>query len=169
MKTLKWILYAGMILFFTSCGYQLEGGGYVDTGVRLVAVRALENKTSETGATVAFTNAIIREILQRTDTRVVDESLATAFVEGTIKKISFAALTRASTESVLERRIVATIDLKLINRDGDVIWSASDLTSYEDYTVSTDNITDEENKRAGMEKIALRSAEKLINRLMNNF
>jgi len=169
MKKLKWILYAAMALFFASCGYQLEGGGYVSNGVSLVAVRALENKTSETGAVVAFTNAIIREIIQKTDTRVVDESRATAFLEGTIKKITFTALSRSSTESVLERRIVATMDLKLISRDDEVIWSVTDLTSYEDYKVSSDKVTDEGNKKAGVEKIAIRIAEKLINKLTNNF
>lgn len=158
-----------MILFFASCGYQLEGGGYVSNGVSLVAVRALENKTSETGVGVAFTNAIIREIIQKTDTRVVDESRATAFFEGTVKKITFTTLSRSSTESVQERRVVATMDLKLIRRDGEVIWSVTDLASYEDYSVSNDKITDESNKKAGVEKIAVRIAEKVVNKMTNNF
>ena len=87
----------------------------------------------------------------------------------TIKKIIFVALSRSTTESVLERRIWATLDLKLINRDGDVIWSALDFTSYEDYTVSQDKIVDENNKEAALDKIAFRNAEKVINNLMNDF
>jgi len=169
MKNLKWILYACLIVFFASCGYQFEGGRYINKDVSSVAVRVLKNKSSETGAGIAFTNALIREIIQKTDTKVVDESSASAFLEGTIKKITFATLSRSTTESVLERRIFATVDLKLINRDGEVIWSASDFTSYEDYTVSVDKITDEGNKKVAVDKIAIRSAEKLINKLSNNF
>ena len=169
MKNLKWILYTCLVVFFASCGYQFEGGGYINKDVSSVAVRALKNKSSETGAVIAFTNALIQEIIQKTDTKVVEESRASAFLEGTIKEITFVTLSRSTTESVLERRILALMDLKLINREGEVIWSASDFTSYEDYTVSQDNITDEGNKKAAVDKIAIRSAEKLISKLMTNF
>ena len=169
MENLKWILIACLFVFFASCGYQFEGGGYINKDVSSVAVRALKNKSSETRAGISFTNALIQEIIQKTDTKVVEESRASAFLEGTIKKITFATLSRSTTESVLERRIFATMDLKLINREGEVIWSASDFTSYEDYTVSQDNITDEGNKKVAVDKIAIRSAEKLISKLMNNF
>lgn len=174
MKNLKWILFVFLVVFFASCGYHFEGGGYINKDVSLVAVRVLENKSSETGAGIAFTNALIQEIIQKTDTKVVEESRASAFLEGTIKGITFATLSRSTTESVLERRIFATMDLKLINRDGEVIWSVSDFTSYEDYTISTDKIstdkiTDEGNKKLAVDKIAIRSAEKLISKMMNNF
>ncbi len=169
MKKLKWILFACLAVFFASCGYRFEGGGYINKDVSLVAVRALKNKSSETGAGIAFTNALIQEIIQKTDTKVVDESRASAFLEGTIKAITFATLSRSTTESVLERRIFATVDLKLINKDGEVIWSASDFTSYDNYTVSVNKITDEGNKKVAVDKIAVRSAEKLISKMMNNF
>ncbi|WP_457553125.1 LPS assembly lipoprotein LptE [Desulfobacula sp.] len=169
MKRLKWILYGCLVVFFTSCGYQFQGGGYINKDVARVAVKVLENKSSETGAGIAFTNALIQEIIQRTDTKVVDESLASVFFKGTIKRITFATLSRSTTESVVDRRVLATIDLKLVNKDGEVIWSVTDFTSYEEYTVSADKITDESNKKEAVDKIAIRSAEKLINKLMINF
>ncbi|MBU8849458.1 MAG: hypothetical protein KOO64_07920 [Desulfobacterales bacterium] len=169
MKNLKWVLFVCVFAFFASCGYQFEGGGYIKNDVTRVAVKVLENKSSETGAGIAFTNALIREILQKTDTKVVDESRATAVFEGTIKSITFATLSRSTTESVIERRVTATVDLKLTDKDGDVIWSVKDFTSDEEYTVSEDKITDESNKREAVEKIAARSAEKLISKMMINF
>ncbi|WP_299982604.1 LptE family protein [Desulfobacula sp.] len=171
MKNLKWVLcvYVVVLAFFSSCGYQFEGGGYINNDVTRVAVKVLENKSSETGAGIAFTNALIQEILQKTDTKVVDESRATAVFEGTIKAITFATLSRSTTESVIERRVAATVDLKLTNKDGDVIWSVKDFTSNEEYSVSEDKITDESNKREAVDKIAIRSAEKLISRMMTNF
>ena len=96
-------------------------------------------------------------------------SQARAVFEGTIKAITFATLSRSTTESVIERRVTATVDLKLTDKDGDVIWSVKDFTSYEEYTVSEDKITDESNKREAVDKIATRSAEKLISRMMTNF
>jgi len=169
MKNLKWVLFVCVLALFASCGYQFEGGGYIKNDVTRVAVKVLENKSSETGAGIAFTNALIREIIQKTDTKVADESQARAVFEGTIKAITFATLSRSTTESVIERRVTATVDLKLTDKDGDVIWSVKDFTSYEEYTVSEDKITDESNKREAVDKIATRSAEKLISRMMTNF
>ncbi|MBW2655187.1 MAG: hypothetical protein JRC91_09730 [Deltaproteobacteria bacterium] len=169
MKNLKWALFVCVLAFFASCGYRFEGGGYIKNDVTRVAVKVLENKSSETGSGIAFTNALIREIIQKTDTKVGDESQATAILEGTIKAITFATLSRSTTESVLERRVAATVDLKLTNKDGDVIWSVKNFTSTEEYTVSEDKITDESNKREAVDKIAIRSAEKLISNMMTNF
>lgn len=169
MKNLKWGLCICVVAFFVSCGYRFEGGGYIKNDVMRVAVKVLENKTSESGADVTFTNALIREIIQKTDTKVVDESRATAVFEGTIKAINFTTLSRSTTEAVIERRAAAIIDLKLIDKDGDVIWSVKDFTSSNEYTVSEDKITDESNKREAVDKIAIRTAEKVITNLMTNF
>lgn len=167
MKNLAWIICG--LLTLVSCGYQFEGGGYVRNDVTRVAVRVLENNSSETGAGVTFTNALIREILQKTDTKIVDEAQATAVLEGTVQAIRFATLSRSTTESVIDRRVSALVDLKLLNREGEVIWSVKDFSSTQEYTVSEDKITDEGNIREAVEKIATRSAEKLVSKLLNNF
>jgi len=51
-------------VFFASCGYQFEGGGYLHQDVTRVAVTILKNNSSETGAGITFTNALIEETLQ---------------------------------------------------------------------------------------------------------
>jgi outer membrane lipopolysaccharide assembly protein LptE/RlpB len=155
--------------FISSCGYHFEGGGYITNDVNQVSIKVLENKSSETNAGIAFTNALIREMIQKTDTKVVDESKAVAFLEGTIKSITFSALSRSSTESVTESRVSAVVDLKLIDKDGEVLWSVKNFASKEDYTVSPDTVTDETNKREAVLKIALRNAEKTISSLQNDF
>ena len=173
MKNLRLIisvyLFVCLSAFFSSCGYKLEHGGYIKDGVTRVAVKVLENKSSETGAGIAFTNALIREIIQKTDTKVVDDSHATAFFEGRINAIKFTILSRSTTESVIERRVWASVDLKLINKDGENIWSVKDFTLDEEYTVSDDKIIDESNKREAVDKIATRSAEKLISKMLIDF
>ncbi len=156
-------------MFFMSCGYQFEGGGYLKDDVKRVAVRAFENKSSEIGAGITFTNSLIKEIIEKTDTKVVDEAQATAVLKGKINAITFSTLSRSSTESVIERSVSARIDLKLIDEGGKVIWSVKDFSSTEEYTVSQDQITDENNKRDAVQKIADRSAEKVLNKLLINF
>lgn len=169
MRYMKRFLLIGLFSFITACGYQLEGGGYINKDVTRVAVKVLENNTSETGADVIFTNALIREILQKTDTKVVDEATATAVIEGTIKSVTFAALSRASAESVIERGIAATMDIQMVNKEGEEIWSAMNLRSTESYTTSQDTVADEGNKGTALEKIAARSAERIVSRMLSNF
>jgi outer membrane lipopolysaccharide assembly protein LptE/RlpB len=171
MKNSKWILSVCLfaVTFFVSCGYQFEGGGYIKNDVTIVAVKVLENKSSETGAGLTFTNALVREILQNTDTKVGDESRATAVLKGTITAIKFITLSRSTTESVIERRVSAIVDLKLTNNNGEVIWSVKNFTSHEEYTVSEDKIIDESNKREAVDKIAKRNAEKLVSRMLIDF
>ncbi len=169
MRYMKRLLLTCLFFSIASCGYQFEGGGYINKDVMRVAVKVLENNTSETGADVIFTNALIREILQKTDTKVVDEASATAIIEGTIKSVTFAALSRASAESVVERGISATMDLQMVNKDGEVIWSAINLSSNESYTTSQDKAADEGNKGTALEKIAARSAERIVSRMLSNF
>jgi len=169
MKKLKWFMFVGLLSLVASCGYQFEGGGYIKDDVMRVSVTVLDNRSSETGAGISFTNALIREIIQKTDTKVVDESHATAVLEGVIKAITFATLSRSTTESVIERRVSAVVDLRLIDTDGQVIWSVKDFSSHEEYSISEDTITDENNKREAVDKIAVRNAEKLISKMLTNF
>jgi hypothetical protein len=172
MKLLNSILWGCLLcggVFFASWGDQFEGGGYIHQDVTRVAVTILKNNSSETGAGIAFTNALIEEILERTDTTVVDPSQATVVLEGTIKAITFSILSRSTTESVVDRRVWGTIDVKLMRTDGEVIWSVKDFTSHEDYTVSEDKVEDEQNISEAVDKIAIRTAEKLVSKLMTNF
>jgi|JFJP01.1.fsa_nt_gi outer membrane lipopolysaccharide assembly protein LptE/RlpB len=169
MRYMKNFIIICLFSFIVACGYQFEGGGYINKDVTRVAVKVLGNKSAETGADVIFTNALIREILQKTDTKVVDEATATAVIEGTIKAITFSSLSRATVESVTERRVSAVMDFKMVSKDGEVIWSAMDLRSNESYNASQDRAADESNKGTALEKIAVRSAERVVSRMLSNF
>jgi len=160
---------AGLSILFPACGYHLESGGYLDNNITRVAVRGFENKSSETGAGLTFTNALVQEILQKTDTHVIDESVADHIIEGRIKAITFSTLSRSTTDSVLEKQVSVIVDLKIINKDGDAVWSIKNFLSNEDYTISNDEATDAANKRKVLDKIAMRNAERLVSKMLNDF
>ena len=168
MKNLKLII-SVLLLVLTSCGYQFVGGGYLNSDVTRVAMGIMDNKSSETRAGVVFTNAIIKEIMEKTDTKLVDDAKAVAVLKGRINAITFATLSRSTTEAVVERRVSANVDMQLVDKDKQIIWSVKNFTSHEDYKVSEDKVTDESNKRDALDKIAIRTAEKLVSRMMNNF
>ena len=169
MKNLKLILFV-LLFVLTSCGYKFEGGGYLNSDVTQVAVEMMDNKSSATGAGVVFTNSLIKEILEKTDTKIVDDTTkAVAVLKGRINSITFATISRSTTESVVDRRISANVDMQLVDQDGQIVWSVKSFISHEEYKVSKDKITDDSNKRDAVVKIAERNAEKSVSRMINKF
>ena len=169
MKNLKLIL-SVLLFVLTSCGYQFEGGGYLNSDVTHVAVEMMDNKSSATGAGVVFTNALIKEILEKTDTKLVDDKTkAVAVLKGKVNSITFSTLSRSTTESVVDRRISASVDMQLVDKDGQIVWSVKNFTSREEYKVSKDKVADDSNKRDAVIKISIRNAEKLVSRMINKF
>lgn len=171
MKSIMKNIWIGLFLtvLFVSCGYQFERGGHLITGVTHVAVLVLDNESSETGAGVLFANELIREIILKTDTKVVEKSKASAVIEGTVKSVLFSALSRSSTETVIQRRVKAFIDLKMISTEGKLIWSVKNFISQEDYTVTESKVTDDALKRVALDRIARKTAEKIVTSLQNDF
>ncbi len=169
MKNLKLIL-SVLLFVVTSCGYQFEGGGYLNSDVTQVVVVMMDNKSQATGAGVVFTNTLIKEILEKSDTKIVkDTTKAVAVLKGRINSITFATLSRTTTESVVARRISANVDMQLVDKDGQIVWSVKNLTSREEYQVSKAKVADDSHKRDAVVKIAKRNAEKVVLRMMNKF
>ncbi|MCP3944781.1 MAG: hypothetical protein GY710_25340 [Desulfobacteraceae bacterium] len=169
MKSILFFMMAGLIALVPSCGYRLEGGGYINENVTRLAVEVFANKSSETRAGVSFTNELIQEIQARTDTEVLDSSKATRKIVGTINSITFSTLSRSSTESVVERQVKALIDVQLLGPDGSILWSVKNFSSTEPYEVVENTVNNDANKRAAVDKIAKRSAERLVSMMSSNF
>ncbi len=160
---------AGLISMAAGCGYRFEGSGYVHGNVTRVAVEVFKNKSSETRAGMSFTNEFIREILEKTNTNVVDSVKTSPRITGVVNSITFSTLSRTSVEAVVERRVTATVDVQLIDREGKVLWSVKNFSSNEDYTIAEDKINDEINKGEAVDKIAQRTAESVVSQMMTNF
>ncbi|MFN2436725.1 MAG: LPS assembly lipoprotein LptE [Desulfotignum sp.] len=158
-----------MLLLLSSCGYRLEGGGPVHPGVSRVGVEVFGNRTAYTQAGIDFTNELIREIQDRTDTRVVGPEDAAYLIRGTIGSITFATLSRSSTETVTERRVTAVVDVQLLAPDRKILWSANSFSAFESYTVGSDNIDDAANIRKALEIIGRRVAERIVSQMSADF
>jgi len=169
MKLILIFMMAGLTAMVGACGYNFEGGGYINEGVTSLAVEVFGNNSLETRAGMSFTNQLIQEIQEKTDTVVVDSDRADHRIVGTVNAITFSALARATTETVVERRVTALVDVQLIGPDGKILWSVKNLSSRESYTVEADKADDEASKRTAVDKIALRSAERIVSQMMTNF
>ena len=155
--------------FVASCGYKFSGAGLLPGKTKLVAVKMFENKTSETGAENIFANALSIELMGKSSSQVVKLEDADAYFSGIVKSISISTLTRTSDNAVIERKVSAIIDLKMIDKDGELLWFVKDFQGREEFQVTTENITDMASRTLAVEKIAERIAQKVVSRMLDDF
>ena len=158
-----------LLVVFSSCGYSFRGGGNLPEDIKSLSIKILENRTSETGVENIFTNDLIYEITTHGKVMLTNESSADAILSGVIKSMRIDIISRSDSYSSLERRVTVTLSLKLKDPTGKVIWSARDITENEEYNVSSDKQTTEKNRREAITTLSKRLAEKVYNRLTDDF
>ncbi len=161
---------AMVVVVVAGCGYHLSKAGYVNGNLTRVAVTLFDNNTAEGTAGVCFTNELIREITAKTGTQVVDD--ADHVIAGTVTSITISDLSRSSVTTVMARQVTAMVDVKLTDANGDILWAVTGCSANETYSVASrasDNGVDEASKRAAVNRIAQRVAERLVNQMTLNF
>lgn len=157
-----------VVLLIAGCGYRFSGGGGLPGNVSRVCVKMLENRTVETGVESLLTNDLIYEFT-RSGTFSPDEKKADACLSGVVASISRATVSRVGIHTSQERRVTLTMALRLTDSAGQVIWSAKGLSDNEEYQVVPDKPTTERNRRAAIEVLSRRLAEKVYQQLTNDF
>ncbi|MCJ7616574.1 MAG: LPS assembly lipoprotein LptE [Desulfobacterales bacterium] len=157
------------VIILASCGYSFRGGGDLPKGIKSLSIKMLENRTSETGAENIFTNDLIYEITTQGKVVLTKEGSADGILSGVIQSMRIDAISHRDAYSSLERRVIVTLSLKLTDPTGKVIWSAKDIAESEDYIVASDKQTTERNRRQAIITLSKRLAEKVYNRLTENF
>jgi len=156
-------------IFFSACGYRFTGGGSFPAGIKSICVVTLENRTSETGAENIFTNDLIYEVTRDNKVVLTSKGKAEALLSGVIKSMNIKTISRKGTHSSLERRVTITVDVKLTDPNGKVIWSANDVSANEAYDVMSDKLATEQKRRNAISALSKRLAEKLYARITDDF
>jgi hypothetical protein len=106
------------------CGYHV--GFRPRPGVRSVAVPIFENKTFRRELEIALTEAVVREIQQRTPLRVDDIEDADLVVEGTILDFRERVAVEGPDDEVLESVAIVTVGVRLRDRRTGRVIAAHD-------------------------------------------
>ena len=165
-----WIVFAifCFLAFLSACKYKFAGGGTLPSGINSVCVTILENRTSETGVENTFTNNLIYEFTRNGKFASIDK--ADAILSGVVKSMSIETISRSGAHTSIERRVTITLDLKLTDNDGRIIWSAKGVSGNEAYKVVSDNkLSTEQNRRSAISTLSKRLAEKVYNSLTEDF
>lgn len=166
-KNIWTVFFVLCLLSLSACGYKFAGGGSLPQGIKTVYIAMLENRTPETGAENIFTNDLIYEFTK--NNAVASKDQADAYLSGIIKTMSIETISHRGTQTSLERRVKIALDLKLTDTDGKVIWIAKDISENEEYDVMSDKLETEQKRRDAISDLSKRLAEKIYNRLTEDF
>ncbi|RLB80232.1 MAG: hypothetical protein DRH17_12450 [Deltaproteobacteria bacterium] len=169
-ETRRAVVAVFLALSLAGCGYHFKGAGLTaPAGVHTIAITVLENQTSESGIETVFTSDLAYEFTRSKMLRIVGKDMSDAVLSGSIASMAVDTISHTATYGSNERRVTITLDLALRRPSGEVIWSDSALSGRETFQVSSDKIETEQNRRAAIEAISKRLAEKVHNRILQDF
>ena len=155
------------ITLLSACGYRFSGSGSLPAGIKRVFISVLDNRTAETGLENSITGDLRYEFIRNNRNANSDE--AGAVLSGTVKSLRVETISRSGLHSSLERRVTVSVDLKLTDRNGRVVWSVDGLADSESYRVESDDQATNVNKRAAVSALSKRLAENIYYRLTEDF
>ena len=164
------------ILFFctaliASCGYHFAGlENNLPPEIRSLAIVVFENRTSESEIENYFTNDLIFEFTRSKILAVAEKKDADAILTGTITEMGTEIIAHTAEVVSAEKRVFVRLDVELQRADnGNILWCDREFTEKEEYVVETDKLRTEANKKSAIRSLSRRAAEKIHNRIFQNF
>jgi hypothetical protein len=164
-----WVIFL-LLVMSSACGYRFSGKENLPSGVERIFVTVFENRTMETGVEVLFTDDIIQELIRnRKDSLANSRTTADAVLSGVVESIRIRTISREGTHTPLERRVWATVSLKLTGSDGRTLWKKSGISESEPYDVMPLKQETEQNRRNALSVLSKKIAERVYFRLTDDF
>jgi outer membrane lipopolysaccharide assembly protein LptE/RlpB len=160
-----------LILSLFGCGYHLQGrGDTLPGGVRYVHVAILQNATLEPFLENAVTNALLDRLIRSPGVELVDTpDRADALLTGTIVQYSNGAMSYDGSDRIAEYRSHMTVEVALRHADNaQVLWKGRS-SWMEDYVANADKALENDREQAAIEEIALRLADEIYSRMVDDF
>lgn len=154
-----------------ACGYRLVGqGNTFPEDVKYIYVEMLANNTTQTGLENTVTNQIIFEFTRRNKAALAKSlEKADALLSGEVISKTVQTVAPRGKDAAAQRRVTLSLNLRLTKVGGEIIWVGSGLNDNEVYPVADDKLTTEQSEREAIDVLTARLAERIYNRLTDNF
>jgi outer membrane lipopolysaccharide assembly protein LptE/RlpB len=153
-----------------ACGYHFQTAGVIPAGLEPIFVEVFENRTNQAGLESTVTNAIVFEFVKRNETALARNAAdASVVMKGVIRSVELQTISTRGKDVAGERQVTMRIDVQLVAADGKVKWAAKNLSGQEAYSVSNDKFLNDERQRAALGLVSTRVAERVYDRLIDNF
>lgn len=153
-----------------ACGYHFQTAGIIPAGLEPIFIEVFENRTNQAGLETTVTNAVVFEFVKRNEAALARNAAdASVVMKGVIRSVELQTISTRGRDVAGERQVTMRIDVQLVAADGQVKWAAKNLSDQEAYSVSNDKFLNEEKQRAALGLVSTRIAERVYDRLIDNF
>jgi hypothetical protein len=165
------LLLIGLLPVLWSCSYpyQFSGSGSLPSGITRLYVSVIENRTSEAGIEKYITDGLINEFIQRRKDVLSRQEEAEGILSGRIDNIQDTSIAHSSQSKSTQSRVILGLTLKLVDQKGKIIWAANGINANQAYNVTNDKTLTEQNKKNAIQILSKRLAEKVYNRMTDDF
>ncbi len=158
------------ITLLLGCGYRMVGKEtHVPPGLDSIAIPTFINKTYEPGIEITLTQSFLREFIQDRRVKIVDRGVADSYLEGVVKSFIVASVSYNRSGFVDQYLAMATVDVTMKKRTGEILWKESNLAEKQWYQASSLVLVNEANKNIAIQQIGRVLAERIRNRIFYNF
>jgi outer membrane lipopolysaccharide assembly protein LptE/RlpB len=153
-----------------ACGYHFQTAGIIPAGLEPIFIEVFENRTNQAGLETTVTNAVVFEFVKRNEAALARNATdASVVMKGVIRSVELQTISTRGRDVAGERQVTMRIDVQLVAADGKVRWAAKNLSGQEAYPVSNDTFLNAERQRAALGLVSIRIAERVYDRLIDNF
>ncbi|HSR68398.1 MAG TPA: LptE family protein [Acidobacteriota bacterium] len=161
-----------LLMTAASCGYKTAASQRLDYGIKTVAVMPLENTSATAAVEQLLTRQLIRELVERSGYRVIDDpSRADAVLSGTVvsvraNSVLFGRTTTLGSTFLVEMRAQVEFQNRVT---GQVLYRNNDYIFREQYQINADvdHFFSEQNPALG--RIAEDFAGSVISSILEGF
>jgi TolB-like protein len=166
--------FVSIIIFWiaiAACGYHFAGGeNNLPPEIRSIAILVFENRSLEPRIENDFTNDLIFEFTRSKQLAIAEKKDADAILTGIITEIGTETIAHTAKVASAEQRVYVRLNVQLRRSDnGEILWSDRSFYEKEEYMVAAEKAKTEANKRAAIKLISECTAEKIHNRIFQNF
>jgi hypothetical protein len=154
------------LCLFLSCGYNFAGMGKIPGGVKTICVTMLKNNTNETGLERIITNSIVNEFSRNGVLMTKDPTRADGILSGSVASVYTKTIARSSANTSSERSVYITLDMKLMNSKGKLLWTRSGIEDNEAYQAG---LNEDRQKKKAINDLVKRLSRTFYQRLTDDF
>jgi hypothetical protein len=164
------LLIFSVTILCSACGYRFAEQRGFPGGTERLFVNVLENKTQETGVENILTAALLSELTLRKTHRLAG-GLAEADVvlSGVVNHVNISTISVSKPRVADQRRVAVIIALTLRKTDGSRVWAGGSMSDFEAYLVDVNPEVTDANRRNAIRILSKRIAERVVNRLSDDF
>jgi outer membrane lipopolysaccharide assembly protein LptE/RlpB len=159
----------GSLAVLSGCSYRFSGTGDMPSGMTRIYVSMIQNNTSEIGIENYLTDDLINEFIMRNKEVLSRQEDAEGILSGNIEYLQDTPVAHSSQTKTTQSRVLLGVRLKLVDSTGKTVWVVNGINSNQAYRVTDDKTLTEQHKEAAIRVLSKRLAEKIYNRLTDDF